>query len=202
MKLSVIEVLEKDSSGNKLARCLCECGNETVTRLTRALSGETKSCGCYRSKAHTTHGGSKDRRYSIACDIYKRCYNKNNTFYNRYGGRGIICPENVGEIYKMLLLVDGYFEGAEIDRADNDGNYEIKNLRWVTRTENMNNTSRSRSDTDYETIKITRTNFKRFCLRLGLNFNHYEEIYCGVKIGRNKVYNYKKIELKTAKEAK
>jgi hypothetical protein len=36
-------------------------------------------------------------------------------------------------------LPDDYFSGAEIDRIDNDGNYEPGNVRWVTKKDNCIN---------------------------------------------------------------
>lgn len=202
MRLKVIEIVGKDKGENILAECLCECGNRCVTRLSRAVSGETKSCGCLIKKSITTHGGSKDRRYETAKGIYKRCHNDKSKFYYRYGGRGITSPDSVSKIYEMLLSVEGYFDGAEIDRINNDGNYEFGNLRWVTRTENMRNTSRTTKEKDYETKPINRANFKRFCNRIGSRFEDYEEKYTGFRVGVNKMYNYKKIELRVAKEAK
>lgn len=39
----------------------------------------------------TTHGYSKTKVYRLWIDMKKRCYNKNSTGYENYGGRGIRC---------------------------------------------------------------------------------------------------------------
>ena len=44
-KLLVIERVENDKSGKSRWRCLCDCGNETVTFGTYLRRGHTKSCG-------------------------------------------------------------------------------------------------------------------------------------------------------------
>ena len=46
--------------------------------------------------------------------------------------------------FKKWSLAHGYRVGLEIDRIDNNGNYEPRNCRWVTRKENLRNTSRTR----------------------------------------------------------
>jgi hypothetical protein len=37
-------------------------------------------------------------------------------------------------------------EGLDLDRINNDGNYEPSNCRWVTHKENCQNQSRSRKE--------------------------------------------------------
>ena len=62
--------------------------------------------------------------------------------YKRYGGRGIkICDEwlNDKESFYQWAINNGYKEGLQIDRIDNNGNYEPSNCRWVTFKQNNNN---------------------------------------------------------------
>ena len=42
-----------------------------------------------------------------------------------------------------------YFEGAELDRIDNNGNYEPSNCRWVTHSHNMLNRKGFKNSTKY-----------------------------------------------------
>lgn len=46
-----LEVLgEARKAGRPAALCRCECGNETVVRLSRLASGHTMSCGCLHAE--------------------------------------------------------------------------------------------------------------------------------------------------------
>lgn len=75
-----------------------------------------------------------------------RCYNPRNKNYDRYGGRGIIvCDhwrDSVLNFFNDLKnLPNAFCDGYTLDRIDNDGNYEISNVRFATKKEQANNTS-------------------------------------------------------------
>lgn len=73
--------------------------------------------------------------------MIQRCTNPNNSFYPRYGGRGItVCPEwKSRRAFREWALKNGYEENLTIDRIDNDKGYSPDNCRWVTMKENCNN---------------------------------------------------------------
>ena len=48
------------------------------------------------------------------------------------------------QTFKDWALSNGYADDLQIDRIDNDGNYEPSNCRWVTRVVNVNNSSHNR----------------------------------------------------------
>lgn len=76
-----------------------------------------------------------------------RCYNTNSPTYKNYGGRGIkVCDEWVNnfEAFYKWSMENGYKDGLQIDRIDNDGDYGPSNCRWVTSKENYNNRRTSR----------------------------------------------------------
>ena len=85
--------------------------------------------------------------YSRWLGIKNRCYNVHFKQYKDYGGRGIkVCDEwlyNFKAFYDWSIE-NGYSPELQIDRINNDGNYEPNNCRWVTRKVNMNNTRRNR----------------------------------------------------------
>lgn len=58
-----------------------------------------------------------------------------------YAGRGIlVCQEwDVFSVFYEWAIANGYQQGLEIDRRDNDGNYDPENCRWVTRVINGRN---------------------------------------------------------------
>ena len=72
-----------------------------------------------------------------------RCENPNHENFSHYGGRGIsVCRRwsGVGGYERFVADVStGYAVGLQIDRIDNDGNYEPSNVRWVTPSENSRN---------------------------------------------------------------
>ena len=92
------------------------------------------------------HGLSKTTEYRIWKSLKARCYNKNSSNFERYGGRGIkICNKwkhSFSAFHKDMG--NKPFPKAQIDRIDNNGNYEPGNCRWVSGTDNMRNTSRTK----------------------------------------------------------
>lgn len=124
-----------------LAQCIC--GKVKVYLLNNIERGRSKSCGCSQVRP-ITHGLSKHRLYWIFTSMSDRCKNTKARFYHRYGGRGIkICSEwehNFKKFYDWAIQ-NGWQEGLEIDRINNDGNYEPSNCRWATDKEECRNRS-------------------------------------------------------------
>uniref|UniRef100_A0A6M3J1L0 Uncharacterized protein n=1 Tax=viral metagenome TaxID=1070528 RepID=A0A6M3J1L0_9ZZZZ len=124
---------------------LCSyCKQEVECQLT--VGRENKSCGCSSwkliSAGVTKHGKSKSSLYSVWHGMKTRCYNKNVLNHKHYGARGIIvCKEwiNNFELFQNWALENGYKKGLQIDRIDNNGNYNPSNCRFVSQKENMRN---------------------------------------------------------------
>ena len=74
-------------------------------------------------------------------NMKNRCENPNNINYKHYGGRGIGClfksSSKFADYVINELQIDPRY--LDIDRINNDGNYEPGNIRFVTRKENCNN---------------------------------------------------------------
>lgn len=129
-------------------KCVCDCGKETVVYGHFLRSGHTTSCGCFASEQtsarSSTHGKTQTRIYNIWHGMKKRCYDKNQRVYPKYGGRGItVCPEweSSFDAFYQWAMRNGYSDDLTIDRIDNDGNYEPGNCRWVDMKVQCNNKS-------------------------------------------------------------
>lgn len=138
-QLTIIEDLGRCPKWRKiLVLCRCDCGKEKVLYLSHLKSGNTKSCGHYQKELPTTHGLSKTPEYRAYFGAKNRCENPNNNAYKDYGGRGIkfkflSFEEFIGEV--GLKPSEKY----SIDRINNDGHYEIGNVKWSTSTEQNKN---------------------------------------------------------------
>lgn len=130
--------------------CICECGNQSVVKYDSLRRGATKSCGCLRNEVavltsranFTKHGLSDHPLYGVWGNVFTRCYNPKVRSYKDYGGRGIrMCEEwkNSPEAFIRWGLAHGWEKGLEIDRRENDMNYEPDNCRFVTSIVNVMN---------------------------------------------------------------
>lgn len=71
-----------------------------------------------------------------------RCMNPNATGYHLWGGRGIkVCEQWMTFEGFLKDMQSTYVEGYQLDRADNNGNYEPSNCRWVDRKTQCRNRS-------------------------------------------------------------
>lgn len=136
-KLIVLKKLA-DKAGNRfLWLCQCDCGGLVKGTSVKLRDGDLKSCGCLKEK----HGDHKTRLYQIWSDMKTRCLCETNGSYARYGGRGIkVCPDWMKySNFKSWALSNGYADNLQIDRTNNNGNYEPSNCRWVTPAKNTQN---------------------------------------------------------------
>ncbi len=145
----------------------CDCGSITLKRITTVKSGDCINCsgsdcpyGRRVTHGKTTKTWSAEYRKEYRCwtDMKARCNNENRTNYNNYGARGItVCKEF--ETFEGFLDHMGLAPFAEysIDRIDNDGNYEIGNVRWADRTTQcLNRRSRVVMKRDNEIVRLKR----------------------------------------------
>lgn len=162
--LKKIENVASVYSGNKKvgrARYLCFCGNETIKRCGDVNSGRTKSCGCLhpnRIKA-SNHGLSKHPLYGVWLGMKNRCGNKTKSSKYYLDKGVVVCDDWAKNPEKFIrwALNSGWAKGLEIDRLDNDGDYDPSNCRFVTHSENMFNQSTSKrwfiSNVKYKSLK-------------------------------------------------
>ena len=92
------------------------------------------------------HGKRYTSEYKTWQMMKQRCYLKTHISYPYYGGRGIsVCNEWKNSFTSFYEdMGDKPFPKAQIDRINNDGNYEPENCRWVSCTVNIRNASRTK----------------------------------------------------------
>ena len=156
-KLTVLRKITSNGGHGALWECQCDCGEKTIARHDDLKTGHKKSCGCYgkSGESHIRHGKTNTRIHRIWNAMKQRCTNPNFKQWKDYGGRGItVCDEwsrkNGFDNFYEWAISHGYRDDLEIDRIDNDGNYEPNNCRFVTHKENMNNRKRRKVNTDVE----------------------------------------------------
>ncbi|MGX0147432.1 AP2 domain-containing protein [Staphylococcus hominis] len=151
--LTVVEYAGKNKHKKKLYKCKCNnCGNEKIMVGTSVKNGYSKSCGCLiKQNQKRKHGMTGTPIYRKWKNIKGRCFNPNTSNYKWYGGRGItMCQkwkDDFSEFYKDVGNIP--FEGAELDRIDNNGDYEPNNVRWVDHRTNSNNRRKYHNKTGY-----------------------------------------------------
>lgn len=94
-------------------------------------------------KEHKEHNCSYEPLYAVWKGMMSRCYKTTAKDYPRYGGRQIrVCPEwhNV-KTFVVWSKNNGWQEGLQLDRINNDDDYCPENCRFVTNKANMNNRS-------------------------------------------------------------
>lgn len=115
----------------------------SASGLVRSDGVHVLRCSNYMTR-RVTHGhcrhGTLSPTYIAWRGMWARCTNPNNQDFHSYGARGIkVCERwkmfenflaDIGEKPSRLL---------SLDRIDNDGNYELGNVRWATAEQQVKN---------------------------------------------------------------
>lgn len=134
----------------KIVKAQCDCGTIKNTYLNGIKNGSSKSCGCYLREIQVKkgeHKKSNNPMYNMWRGMKERCNNPNFKQYKDYGGRGIsVYPywQNDFSHFIYWCVKHGYKKGLELDRIDNDKNYEPSNCRFNTHKGNNRNKRNNR----------------------------------------------------------
>lgn len=151
-KLTVVEPTgETNSHGEKLVRCLCDCGNDKIALLRLIKRGSVSSCGCKKKKTsaenmkkaheHLTNIGLwQNPKLRSAQAVYRK-YSDGNISFDHfmilsqmncfYCGRP---PSNCATAYSgndeitKERLDSSYFIYNGLDRIDSDGKHTTDNV--------------------------------------------------------------------------
>jgi hypothetical protein len=148
--------------------CKCDCGIVKKVSAYSLKSETSKSCGCLLLEKIKTHGLSNHKISIMLGHIIQRCENKKDKSYKNYGGRGIsIYSEwrNNLKCFYDFCIKNGWNENLEIDRIDNDGNYEPNNIRFISHRKNNLNKRRLKSNnkSGYEGVHFSKVANKWCC---------------------------------------
>jgi hypothetical protein len=137
--------------------CQCGCGTPTVIATkTCTRDGYIKGEGRpflvghqfkgkpshWRTHNMTRINGKHTPEFAAYIMAKDRCSNLNSQAWKNYGGRGIE--------FRFKSFTEFYLElgprpnGLTLDRINNDGHYEIGNVRWATRSQQQSNQRRQR----------------------------------------------------------
>jgi hypothetical protein len=99
------------------------------------------------SADRTKHGHNKrvngkskqSKTYQCWRNMLNRCRNPNIPAWKNYGGRGIVVCERWLKFENFLADMGERPDGMQIERGDNDGNYEPGNCLWATPKQQIRN---------------------------------------------------------------
>ncbi len=107
----------------------------------RKYSKTTKGRHANRKSCQRYYGTIDGHLRAVYSNIVQRCCNPHDKDYHNYGGRGIKCmfysADEFVNYVNFALKVDP--RGLQVDRIDNNGNYEAGNIRFVTAGVNISN---------------------------------------------------------------
>jgi len=143
-RLRVIQEAGRDQNKKVIWRCVCECGTFVQVTAGSLVTGNTTSCGCYLKERITKHGGWNKSSYNTWRGMMRRCYNKKDKDYYKYGGVGIKVYKKWHDYPTFANDVGEPVGDQTLDRIDPHGSYTPENCRWASLTTQNRNVRMSR----------------------------------------------------------
>lgn len=199
--LKILQQTVNNKHGKRQFLCECLlCGNDKIILATHINTQRATSCGCdhYQkiSEAKKTHGKAFSSEYNSWQHMKRRCTNENYHAYHRYGARGIkVCDRWLNSFENFYAdMGDKPTPEHQLDRIDNDGNYEPNNCRWVTPKENSNNRGKQKNKVGYTGVSYRKN---RYEVSFTVNRKHkyvgvFKTLEEAVNARKNAIINYNK----------
>lgn len=126
--------------------CQCDCGNNRVVVGHLLKSRRVTCCGCDNGHQKLKVRHLDPVLYGTWKGMRARCHNPKNISYKNYGGRGItICKEwDDFKVFYNWAINNGYKHRLQLDRVNNDGNYEPSNCQFISQKENTRKSRQSK----------------------------------------------------------
>lgn len=148
--LLVAQSVHERTKSGKVYELLCDCGDVTYVKTGLLTNGNTQSCGCLRRSLvvdkNFKHGYARrghNQEYDAYLNAKSRCQDPNHKSFYNYGGRGIEFRFTSIEDWMQEVGIRPH-PSLSIDRIDNNGHYEIGNLKWSTDKEQRANQRNSK----------------------------------------------------------
>lgn len=160
---------------------MCKCGSILDVKMTALVYDRKRSCGCLLKELTinrlTKTGMSRTKEYRAWTGMLKRCYDPKYKLFHRYGGRGIIVCDSWKDNFFQFYMDVGSCpdDKTSLDRfPNNNGNYELGNVRWANDSEQCNNRS---TCLNYEINGVTKT-LQEWCLHYTVSYSLvYSRLY-------------------------
>lgn len=162
-RLKVIGTTYSETLKHRVWKCECTCGKVVGVPSTSLTKGRTTSCGCLRNenahKINRSHADTGKPIYNRWLAMKNRC--KHNKKY--YVNRGItVCKEWEDYLTFKKDMVESFLEHVRLygerrttlERIDSNKGYFLENCRWVTPTEQNQNTRAPYKITNYKKLKV------------------------------------------------
>lgn len=161
---------------NTLPVCVAvDCNNKKIFSrgLCQPHYTRLNKYGDYTVVKRINHGLPRTTEYSAWNSMISRCNGVGSRGKKYYLGRGIkVCDRWRGPYGYVNFFADmgkKPHPKLELDRIDNDGNYEPGNCRWATRRQQVNNSSR----VIMITIGGVTQNISEWCRQIGMSQSTY-----------------------------
>lgn len=153
-RLIVLSRAENSSTGFSMWNCRCDCGKEKMVKGVSLVHGCSHSCGCLQKEIAARFFKQQSKKniipysntpeYAAWRHMKLRCSPNNKKCRPNYFNRGIrVCQEwlekDVGFSNFLQHIGKRPTSAHSVDRIDNNKGYEIGNVRWATRYQQVQN---------------------------------------------------------------